>query len=262
VPETATNLQIHLSSAGLSAEAQGRIYQDGIVLIEGEHPIDIAPIWDDASAESGTWDGERVDNAVRNASAEYAGPRVYPWVDKISSGVIPDHGRPSLVVYSLLDTERAGLYYRATAKNMLQTFWGKFAWGHVLLEGKAIYDILAVATLIGLLGCCAVFGYSFPKYQRSTLGLLGLAMLGVWGFAIVRGVIYLFNLNSFIPGARYAFPVIGPTMGVLGYGWWSIVSSIGKRVRIKAGWLIGGMGVAMLVLDIWGILSVWRYYVG
>jgi hypothetical protein len=262
VPDTTTQLQIHLSSAGLSTAAKGRIYLDGIVVVVGEHPIDIAPVWDDASAESGAWDGERVVNAVRNASGESAGPRVYPWVDRLGSRVIPYNGRPSLLIYSLVDVERSGGYYRAAIINIMKTFWGKFAWGHVVLEGTATYQILTGATVIGFLGCGAVFGYKFPKYQLSALGLLALAMMGIWGLTLVRGVTLLFNVNYFIPGARYAYPVIGPTMGMIGYGWWSILGFLGKRMRVKAGWLIGVLGLAMLILDIWSVLSVWRYYAG
>ena len=262
VPETTTHLQIHLSSAGLSAAAQGRIYLDGIVLTAGKHPLDSAPIWDEVGAESGTWGGERVVNAVRNASAENAGPRVYAWVDILGSKVIPYNGRPSLVIYSMMDLERSGSYYRAAAKNMMQTFWGKFAWGHVPLEGKAVYGILTGATVVGLLGCAAIVGYKFPKNQRSALGLLGVALVCVWGLTLVRGVFHMFNVNSFIPGARYAYPVIGPSMGVLGYGWWSIVSFLGKSIRLKPHWLIWGLGAGMLILDVWSVMSVWRYYAG
>jgi hypothetical protein len=262
VPENTTHLQIHLSSADLGPAVQGKIYLDGIVLVAGEQPIEVAPIWDNATADTGTWAGEAVVNAIRNASAESAGPRVYPWVDKLGSRVIPYNGRPSLLVYSILDHERAGNYYLYAVKNLVQTFWGKFAWGHVKLEGTAIYSILTGATLIGLIGCIAIIGYKFPQYQLSALGVLGLALLGVWGLTLVRGVFHLFNVNSFIPGARYAYPVIGPTMGVLGYGWWSILSSIGKRLRLKAGFLVAGLGLAMLAVDIWSVISVWKFYAG
>lgn len=142
---------------------------------------------------------------------------------------------------------------------MLETFWGKFAWGHVMLEGKAIYDILKWVSMLGLVGCLAVFWYKFPNYQGSALALLGLALLGVWGMAVVRGAIYLFNW-PFIPGARYAYPMIGPTVGLLGYGWWWIMNLAGKLLKIKSGILVGGLGFAMLVLDMWSIYSIWRYY--
>ncbi len=51
-------------------------------------------------------------------------------------------------------------------------------------------------------------------------------------------------------------------MGVLCYGLWSILSIIWKRLRLKADYLVAGLGLAILVLDIWSVISVWRYYAG
>jgi hypothetical protein len=262
VPENTTRLQIHLSSADLRPAVQGKVYLDGVVLVQGEYPLDIAPLWENPAAETGSWGGVPVVNAIRNASAEDAGLRVYPWVDQQGSRVIPDKGRLSLLIYSLVDREQAGRYYWVTIKNMHQTFWGKFAWGHVQLEGGAVYQMLTAATLIGLIGCLGVFGYKFPRYQLSALGLLGLGMAGVWAFALVRGAFYIFNINYFIPGARYAYPAIGPTMGVIGYGWWFVTSLIGKWLNLKNGVLVGVLGFAMVMLDFWSIYSIWRYYAG
>ena len=262
VPENTTQLQIHLSSVNMGTTGQGTVYLDGVVLVVGELPLDDPPVWESAGAEMGTWGGIPVVNAIRNASAEASGPRVYPWVDRYGSRVIPNNDRPSLLIYSLTDLERTGNYYRATAQNLLQTFWGKFAWGHVRLEGKAIYSILAAVTLFGLLGCSKIVGYKFSRYQLSALGILGLTLVGVWGLTLVRGVFQMFNFNSFIPGARYAYPVIGPTMGILGYGWWSIMSLIAKGIRLKANYLMSFLILAMVVLDIWSMISIWRYYAG
>lgn len=262
IPENATHLQIHLSSADLKPITQGKIYLDGVVLVQGEHPLDIAPVWDGTEAETGSWGRVPVQNAIRNASAEDSGPRVKPWVDQLGSRVLPDKGRISLLIYSLVDNQQAGKYYRATANNIFQTFWGKFAWGHVQLEGRGVYQILTAATLVALIGCFGVVGYKFPRNQLSALGLLGLGLVGVWAFTIVRGAIYIFNINYFIPGARYAYPVVGPTMGLIGYGWWSVTSLVGRWLKLNNGVLIGVIAIALLLLDFWSIFSVWRYYAG
>ncbi len=262
VPENTTYLQIHLSSAVLNPAGLGKLYLDEVVLVPGEHLLEVAPIWENAEAETGSWAGVPVTNAVRNASAEDAGPRVFPWVDQLASRVIPDKGRLSLIVYSLVDQGQAGKYYLVTLKNMLQTFWGKFAWGHVQLEGRAVYKILTVATMVGFVSCVGVFGYKFPRYQLSALGILGVGMVVVWGFAIIRGAIYIFNINYFIPGARYAYPVVGSTMGVIGYGWWFLISQIGKLIKLKNGILIGILSFAMILLDFWSIFTIWKFYAG
>ena len=262
VPGNATHLQIHLSSANMGSAAQGNVYLDGVVLAAGEHPLDRAPVWDSAGAESGTWGDVQIINLVRNASAEESGPRVYPWVDQLGSRFIPDNGRPSLLLYSMMDLERTGSYYQATAKNLLQTFWGKFAWGHVIMQGRAAYKILTWVTIFGVLGCCLGIWRKVPKYQWSAIGVLALAMLGVWGFTLVRGVFYIIYINSFIPSARYAYPVIGPSMGLLGYGYWCIIRLFGKGLKINPLYLVGVLAIGMLILDTWSVLSVWRYYAG
>lgn len=259
VPEDTRFLQIHLGSKEQVANVQSSLYYDGVVLALGEHPVNEAPVWDSPSAQTGSWGDASIVNAIRNASAEAVGLRVYPWVDRLVSKVIPDNGSPSLILYSLVDSQASGSYYQQTANNMLQSFWGRFGWGHVLLEGKAVYYILTGVSLLGFVGCCAVFWEKLPQYQLSVLALLGLTLLGVWGLAVIRGAIYMFNW-PFVPGARYAFPVIGPTMGLIGYGWWSIMNIIRKGVHLKSSVIVAVLGLAMLILDIWSILSIWRYY--
>ena len=261
VPENTSTLHLHLENASRAADQTGKVYYDGIVLALGEYPVDEAPAWDGPLAQSGTWGDMAVTNLLRNASAEDIGPRVKPWVDRIGSRVIPDSGRPSLILYSVIDNQAAGSYYRSTAKMMLQTFWGRFGWGHVLLDGEAVYAILGWVSLLALVGCCAVFWDKFAPDQVSPLLLLGLALLGVWGIAVVRGAIYIFNL-PFIPGARYAFPVIGPTLVILGYGWWSVLKLLGKLLKLKTGVLLSVLGLAFLALDFWSVISIWRYYAG
>ena len=88
---------------------------------------------------------------------------------------------------------------------MLQTFWGRFGWGHVLLDGEAVYAILGWVSLLALVGCCAVFWDKFAPDQVSPLLLLGLALLGVWGIAVVRGAIYIFNL-PLLPRCWFCLP--------------------------------------------------------
>ena len=261
VPEDTSILMLNLSSLVTGGSAGGQVYLDGLVLARGEHPLGEAPSWDEAGAETGTWGGVMVVNALRNASAEGAGLRFYPWVDRLGKRILPDNSRPSQFLYSLVDFQVSEGYYRATAKNMLQTFWGKFGWGHVFLEGKYTYWALAVVTVVGLLGCGLFLWRKLNPTRALALLLLGIALASVWGLAVIRGVFYLIYW-PFIPGARYAFPVLGATIGVLVFGWWSLVRPIGRRFKLPDGLLIGLMGVGMLALDIWSMLSVWSYYAG
>jgi hypothetical protein len=161
-----------------------------------------------------------------------------------------------------MDLERTGGYYWATANNLLQTFWGKFAWGQVALHGRVVYEILAGVTAIGVLGCFLGMGKKLSRYQGSAIGVLALAVVGVWGFTLVRGVFYIIYINAFIPSARYAYPVVGPTMALLGYGYWCMMSLLGKGLRLKPHYLAGALVVGMIILDTWSVISIWRFYAG
>jgi hypothetical protein len=261
IPEDTASLQIGLSSRANESELLGNVYLDGLVLAIGEYPLNEAPIWDDVKAMSGTWGGKPFNNIIRNGSGESSWPRLYPWIDNIGSRLLPDQGRPSLLLYAFLDWKAGEEYFKATAINMLKTFWGRFGWGHVLLQGKSIYWTLAGITILGLVGCVAVFRKKFLDYQFETLFVVGLAVFVAWSLAVVRGVFYIFYW-PFIPGARYAFPVIGPTIGILAYGWWVIITSLKKVAKINDWIYLGGLGLAMLALDIWSIVSILRYYAG
>jgi hypothetical protein len=249
MPEDATQ-----SWVTITAEGETVVYLDRVVMAAGSFPVNEAPI-------ENTWGGATYANSLRGKSAEDAWPRVRSWVDRVGSKVLPGHGRPSIVIYSLLDREAAGWYYVETMQNMLQTFWGKFGWGHVPLLGEKSYWVLGIITLVGLLGLAFGFQKGMNKLPWSALALLWAAMAMVWGLAIVRGVFYLFG-RTFIPSARYAFPVIIPTVGLLCLGWWALWRRIGKLLRLP-GWIgVAGYGVFVFCLNLLSLVTIWQYYYG
>lgn len=260
VPADTALLQVIVIARSGEDDAQGSLYLDGLVLAEGEYATSEAPAWESDSAVTGSWGGAAVVNVLRNASAERAGPYVRPWVDRLSARVMPDQGRASMGLYSLLDLDGTDWYYRSTAQTMLRTFWGLFGWGHVALLGSKPYRVLAAVTIAGALGALLIFFKSKPRTWQWNAMILWVVSLGlVWGVAVLRGTVYLFHW-PFIPGARYAYPAIIPTIGMLCLGWVSILNLLAGWLKVPPkAWAILYV-VMLLTLNGLAIASILGYY--
>lgn len=239
------------------------VYLDGFVLASGGWVSGTAPQWQDAQSERGTWDGQPFTNWLRNASAEQAGLSVRPWVDRLGMRLLPDQGRPSLILYTLADWEAEGWYYRAALHNLLQTFWGKFGWAHVPLLGDKPYRLLGALTLVGVLGCLLAPWRELRRWPWAAMLLLGATLAALWGMALARGAVYVFY-RPFIPVARYAFPALIPSLLVLCLGWWQIARRMRRWLRLPEKMVAVWPGLAYLVLllalDLYAIVSIWAYY--
>lgn len=209
------SLSPHLSAPGQM------VFYDGFVLVEGQFAQEAPPVFDGPDALSGTWGGKPFQNLIRNPSAESFWPAIRPTIDNQLARLLPNNARLSTLLFGLLDWPRTESYFRITTLNLSETFWGRFGWGHVPLRWSPAYPMFRWLTLFSLLGC----GLHLIQRKRwpDAQGIfLILAMMVVWGAALLRGEIFIFAANLFIPGARYAYPVIAPTMFVwmLGYLTW------------------------------------------
>ena len=252
----------------VTAEGYGTIYLDGIVLAMGSYPLNLAPEPADAENETGVWGGNNFVNILRGSSAEQSWPRVQVWVDRIGSKILPDQGRPSLVIYSLFDRQAGGWYYETTLRSMQQTFWGKFGWGHIPLQFNWAYDLLKIVSILGIAGL--ILGgltKGSAKIPWDALILMALMMLLVWGLAVARGSFYLFSWR-FIPSSRYGFPAIIPTVGFLCLGWWKLGWWLKDfmwthYIRRVPAWLgLIGYWLFVVGLNCLAIFTVYQYYYG
>jgi hypothetical protein len=94
----------------------------------------------------------------------------------------------------------------------------------------------------------------------NVLLFLGVALAGIWGQAILRG---LHSLNTdfvFIPAARYVFPVIIPTLLVLNVGWLEIAHYLERWARLAPGAKFLVHFLLFLGLDIAALLSLIHFY--
>lgn len=227
VEPEASELQVKLPS-GEEGEV---VCYDGIILVQGEFPLDEPPQFEDPGGKRGVWREESFVNILSNGSGEQGWPRLRPW----ASGLISKSGLlhstdSTLFVQSVLDWSRTGFVYREVWNNLFQSFWARFGWNHVRLADY-YYRVLLIPTLLGL-GGAVVFGIrrlvivcDFYDWQRQSLAFLALAAVLVWG---ITATMYTHPVLSVlphrpIPVARYAYPAIIPTMLFIFLGWREMV---------------------------------------
>jgi len=237
------------------------IYYDGVVLVEGEWPLDQAPIFTAPGGQEGTWGGRRFVNRPRNGSGESAWPRVRPWVEEKLGRFMPWPHSPTLLVASVLDWQRTGWIYGRSAVNLLKSFWGHFAWGHVNLS-EAWYWVLSAGTTLGavgaLVGLTRLWRSDQPAVVKRAVGLLAGAGLLVWLNTISRShPVQLSQGNMvFLPAARYAYPVIIPTLLALMGGWLALMP---HRAKVQAA---TGLLVGLSLLDTVSLATIVSFYAG
>lgn len=235
------------------------VYYDGLVLTEGRLPANAPPQFAASDASAGTWGGQPFVNVLRNGSAEAAWVSVHPRANGLMDRVFQLYVPPTLVLNAPLDWPATGRYFNATAANLVRTFWAKFGWGNVPLLGQRPYAFLAVLTALGL----AAAAWSLLRARRrapwDAMALLGFALAAVWGQAMVRGL-YSLMTSVFVPGARYAYPVIVPTLLVLDVGWWQVLGAASRLVRWSQRLVCAAFVAAFLALDVYALISLVTFY--
>jgi hypothetical protein len=243
------------------------IYFDGVILADGDFPLDETPLLMN-NGSVGTWGGIPFENKLRNNSAEYSWMYLRPWAENIASRIFSDFAgqeKFSLTLYSLLDWSSTGWYYRVIAENLFRTFWAKFGWGHVPLAAaaKPYVRILLPFTLMAFIG--VVLGFwqrrkRLSKLSWSSFFILGVATVVSWGMALIRGASYLLRQPAFFIVARYAYPVIVPTVLFLSTGWLTILWSLEKTLHLPS-WVKYAIYIGLfLMLDIYALSSIIYFY--
>jgi len=199
------------------------VYYDNLILIEGEFPNNFNPDPHNFS-NNRIWDELMKLNQIDNPSFEITSPFFNPKFSILVMSNTRGLYSPNLILSSLFDLNNSGWYYRSTIKQLTSTFWAKFGWGHVTLTKfpiKRPYLVLGMITLLGIIGF-----FSQLLFHKQTLDLkIKMILLFlvsafiIWIMTFFRGITSLENI-IFIPGARYAFPAIIPTMTILHLGWY------------------------------------------
>ena len=221
LPADTDRIWIYLSPQAPESSL-AHIYYDGLVLAEGRRPVNEPPRFDQVEGSQGQWGGQPFHNLLRNGSAELAGPRLFPWIDNLGARFLPDRVHPSLLLASLVDAQGSRDLYPATAGHLFRTFWARFGWGHVPLNGEKSYQILFFITLLGLGGALLGVFIVGRRLPWDVIVTLGLVVLPTVLLALTRGGAYLDVAGYYFPSARYIYPVVIPLLLLFVCGWLEI----------------------------------------
>ena len=154
---------------------------------------------------------------------------------------------------SFLDWQRTSWVYGHTALILFQSFWARFGWNHIPLAG-GWYWAPGALTLLGSAG--AVLGgirlRSVKTRMRRAILLLVVAGSLVWLNTLLRP--HPLAIRFFVPVARYAYPVIIPTMLVLVAGWLNLVPRPFRR------WVIWLALAVLLTIDVVSVWTLWTFH--
>jgi len=196
-------------------------------------------------------------NLIRNGSAEYGWPILKQEVARKIDKKFPvsiNH------FVQILDLETNLDYYRATTKRLFRTFWAVFNWGGVFLWGRRPYFYLGLLTGISVIGS-VIFGISKRKEISWRITILFLlSCLLIWGATFLRGFSSSFSGYTYIPVARYAYPVIFPTALILLSGLLFWVKLINTRVHLSNTMVTIIFLFSMIFLNIWSFFSIIAYF--
>ena len=253
LPENTGNLVISLSPFTGKSPRGSTVFFDGVLLVKGRHPSEEPPLFSDSTGRSGVWAGAKFTNLLNSGSAEESWPSVNPIVDHLAEKIIPDRGRLSFIIYSILDRRAGGPYYQLTLRQLFWTFWAKFGWGNVYLVGHKPYRLIGLLTYIGLAGLLVAAWRYRGKLPWHLLLFLAITILVVWALTFLRGVFYIIY-KPYIPNARYTYPAIIPVMLGLNTGWLGWVPE--QQSKFGAYFIVG----IFLILDIVSVYSLLSYY--
>jgi hypothetical protein len=244
------------------------VYYDGLALALGERPLDQPPHYANADGATGIWGGAGFDNLLRNGSGEQPQPFVRPAAAALLAPILMTN--PNTALGLAIDWRADATYADLTRTLMFETFWARFGWGHVRLTNGTVYAVLQVVTLAGILGALMAMWRGRRSLPWNAIALFGLATASVWFASITRGIDTSFG-SLWIPGARYAAPVIIPTCLLLVAGWrewsraavsiarraWSGGGAAYLRVALRVTYVVG-----LALLDAYALASQAQFYAG
>lgn len=249
IPEDTQRVWISLSPRRRNRDRQMTVYYDHLALVDGRFSKAI-PESDSSDPDSLSWGGQSVPNLLSNPSFEARGPLIRLPIDSAAAKILPDSTRPNLILTGLLDPGGSWWLYQLAARNLAETFWARFGWGHVRLTVEPAYTLLNLFSAVGVLGSAAVLIGDRRRTQSLTITLLAASLAAVWGAALVRSAIYVFMPRTFLPAARYAYPVIIPTVILLSVGWSVIIEKLRRRMNMNRDIQVGLAAVFLGLLNL------------
>lgn len=233
------------------------VYWDGLVLTGGTFSGSEAPTFNAANGGSGTWQGKDFTNLLRNGSGESSWPLFSGLARRI---MLATNGYFSASqVLTLLDLPATSWYFQTTATYLFKTFWGDLGWGAVVLVGAHPYRILAIFSLLAVIGCVAGLIKNWRHLRWSELIFLTASGLLLLPIVFLRGAGTWF-FQRYTPSARYFYPAIIPISAFLVWGWYQLLSLLPLKIEIRQKVVIWAMSLVFTLLAAWGAITVIQYY--
>ncbi|NIM95446.1 MAG: hypothetical protein GTO18_17250 [Anaerolineales bacterium] len=231
------------------------LFIDGIILVEGDRPLDQAPAYTEASGSDGEWGDQLFTNIIRNGSIENSWPFIRPQAESLITRFGSKYLSPTTLMTSVLDWENTHWLYKESMTSLFQTFWGRFGWGHIsLAEGLYIgLFIVSIMILIGVPIKIREISTSIYGAQRGALVWLGIAGISLWLVVLFRGFFTILDSRLVIPASRFVFPAIIPTSLFIVAGWFGLPR---LSIRIKS---IAGLAI-LYILNLASIITIVVYY--
>jgi hypothetical protein len=167
---------------------------------------------------------------------------------------------PGYLIASIQDLRISQGIYKSVFTNLFQSFWARFGWNHIRLPSRWYWG-LVILSFAGIAGSFYFLVTNFKKgialssRQLLSAGWLLLGLLLVWIGAILRTDFPYWGDKTFIPGARYAYPVVIPTIMVFSVGWYWLSRKLPKK-RIGIILVI----LIFIILDIFSIVTIYNFY--
>lgn len=222
------------------------VFADGLLLLPGDVGSSALPTVQDADWQQIRWDGRVWGNLLRNASFERSAPQARGWVAEAFARGFP----AGLSVILIAWQDPAAHWYFATALRLcVRTFWAVFGWGHVSLTSTWVYPLFGWFMALGALGALLGAWRYRADVRWQLWAWLALAAGLIWVQTLLRGVNSIVDA-IFLPGARYLFPVVLPTLLWILAGWqvwWRSLPGRWLPERVGAGmWLTALLGLNVL----------------
>jgi hypothetical protein len=246
----------HYLRLTLKSPPGAQVFYDGLIVIEGEPPLDETPVLLDASAAKLMWAGIGYDNMLRNASAESEAFGLRPQAANILELFAPSWMTWPLGISSVLDLRGSGWYYFLVLRNLYESFWGRFAWGQIAIPDAAFLVIGVGLLLIASSGVLRWTRQASLSSARVLL-LVFVSLSGVLFPAAIRGISTGLEWSLWLPGARYIFPNIVVFMALFTYGFHAALAFVSERGRAN-----GVFVACMSLLAITGMATCLSYYRG
>jgi hypothetical protein len=267
LPAQQDRLQVWLRST--SADGQEAInYFTGVIMLEGEWPVDKEPQFTTRDGSQGLWDGKPFINLIRNSKFNGIWPFLQPSLNNFITSKYREINpvQISSFISLLMDYPGTKWYIDASSRFIFQSFWAKFCWGQVPLISNTRwlhpYFLLSIFTLVGIAG--AIFtATSLYKTRKNEFSYILMIMLATMLVAFLYGVYTMggaLRYRAYIPTARYIFPAIIPIATFLGIGWYGILmkgSSLLKLPEKISKFLFIGI---LAILDLYSFLSLIVYF--